>query len=291
VRRDTGFPNADAQSDFLRARRSRAWAELSRRLRRESGDLELILPFEEVVEALGRVDEHDAGLRVIPIENIVGTVDRTHDFDREFRPTSSRVRARWERIATAQRRGEAMPPISVYQVGEVYFVRDGHHRVSVACALGHKDIDAYVTEVRTRVGAGREITLADLPHKGHERLFEERVPLAPEARARIELRDPWDYGGLAESVEAWGFRSMQGPGVLWDRGEVAARWFAQEYVPVVEMLGEAGLLGTGTETEGYMRVACERYRLLRTHEWSDTVVARLLKRRSSARRALRRRED
>jgi hypothetical protein len=290
VARDTGFPNADAQSDFLRARRSQAWAELSRRLRRESGDLELILPFEEVVEALGRLDERELGLRVIPIEDIVGSVDRVRDFDREFRPTSSRVRGRWERIATAQRRGEAMPPISVYKVGEVYFVRDGHHRVSVACALGRRDIDAYVVEVRTRVGAGRDITLADLPHKGHERLFHERVPLAPEARSRIQLRDPWDYGELAESVEAWGFRSMQGPGVLWDRAEVATRWFEQEYVPVVEMLGDAGLLGSGTEAEGYLRVASERYRLLRTHEWSDDVVARLLKRRGR-RRSLRRRLD
>jgi len=92
------------------------------------------------------------------------------------------VRPRWERIATAQRRGQAMPPIDVYRIGELHFVRDGHHRVWVARALGHDVIDAYVTVVYTRVGTGNEIRLADLPLKSHERVFYERVPLPDAAR-------------------------------------------------------------------------------------------------------------
>ena len=64
------------------------------------------------------------------------------------------MRERWQRINLAQRKGEAMPPIDVYRIGELHFVKDGHHRVSVARALGHKDIDAYVTEVQTQVGRG-----------------------------------------------------------------------------------------------------------------------------------------
>ena len=85
------------------------------------------------------------------LDAIVGTVDRAADFDRGFRPTSQRLRSRWERIAAAQRRGEAMPPVSLFLVGELYFVRDGHHRVSVAKSQGRDDIDAYVTEVTTRL--------------------------------------------------------------------------------------------------------------------------------------------
>lgn len=73
----------------------------------------MILPFEEVVEALGRVGERELGLQSIPLEWIVGSVDRGREFDRRFRPTSGRVRQRWERIATEQRRGKAMPPIDV----------------------------------------------------------------------------------------------------------------------------------------------------------------------------------
>src|SRR5207248_8513203 len=171
--------------------------------------VQLTRPCDGVISALGFVSEHPAGLRVVPIEPIVGTVNRGPDFDRHFRPTSARVRGRWERIATAMRRGQALPPVDLYRIGEIYFVRDGHYRVSVAWARGHGDIEAYVADVLTRVGADRRITIADLPLKSHERVFFERVPLPEGARAEIELSDPWDYALLAEGVEAWGFRTIQ----------------------------------------------------------------------------------
>lgn len=274
--RDTGFPSSDAQFDFGRARRRRALARLSSRLRREPGDVFVILPFEEVVEALGRVGERSLGLQSVELDSIVGTVDRGREFDRAFRPVSGRVRMRWERIAEAQRRGESMPPVDLYRIGEVHFVRDGHHRVSVARALGLDTIDGYVTEVQTRVGADRDIRLSDLPLKSHERLFFERVPLPVEARSRIQVADPErDLGALAEGVEAWGFRLIRDRGEPMSRKEVAAAWLGEEYEPVVEMLEEADLIGDQTETEAYMRVAAERYRLLRTHEWSEDVIERL----------------
>lgn len=273
--RDTGFPTTDAQFDFSRARRRRVLSALGNRLRGVSGDVGVILPFEEVLEALGRRGERFVGLETIDLDSIVGTVDRGREFDRRFRPRSGRMRGRWERIATAQRRGESMPPIRVYRVGGLHFVEDGHHRVSVARALGHTAIDAYVTEVETRVGADAGITLADLPLKSHERVFYERVPLGPEARARIQLSDEWQFAALAEGVEAWGFRLIQESGELMSRADVAAAWFREEYVPVAAMLREAGLIGSSTETEAYMRVASQRYNLLRTHVWDDAVIERL----------------
>jgi hypothetical protein len=247
-----------------------------------------MLPFEEVVEALGRTGQRDLGLQVVPLDAIVGTVDRSADFDRGLRPTSARLRSRWERIAAAQRRGEALPPVSLYKVGPLYFVRDGHHRVSVAKSHGRKDIDAYVTEVTTRLRLGEDARVSDLPLKGHERLFRERVPLPADARRRIALSDPWDFGTLAEAVEAWGFRAMQQRGTYMDRGEVARLWFEEEYEPVVELLRAGGLIERGeTETDAYLRVAGDRYRMLRTHEWSDEVIERL--RREERRRRSRRR--
>jgi hypothetical protein len=273
--RDTGLPQADAQFDFGRARRRRAIGRISARLRGEPSDVNVILPFEEVVAALGRRGERRLGLETIPLDSIVGTVDRGREFDRRFRPTSGRVRTRWERIATAQRQGQAMPPIDVYRIGELHFVKDGHHRVSVARALGHDVIEAWVTEVLTEVGADGTIRLADLPLKGHQRLFFERVPLPPEARAEIKLSDEWRYAALAEAVEAWGFRSIQGRGEVMSRAEVAETWFRDEYRPVVEMLREAELIRRGTETESYMRVAHLRFLILRTHEWDDEVIERL----------------
>jgi len=273
--KDTGLPETDAQFDFSRLRRRRALSRLANRLRREPSDFNVILPFEEVVQALGRRGERYLGLQTIELDSIVGSVDRSREFDRRFLPTTGRVRPRWERIATATRRGEEIPPIDVYRIGELHFVKDGHHRVSVARAMGFKVIDAYVTEVLTAVGAGREITLKDLPLKSHERLFWERVPLDSEARKRIQLSDEWRYASLAEGVEAWGFRLIQSRRDFMTREQVAEAWFRDEYLPVVEMLREADLVGRGTETEAYMRVATLRYLLLRTHEWDDEVIERL----------------
>jgi hypothetical protein len=273
--RSTGLAGSDAQDDFLRARGRLALSRLRRWLRREPGDIDHILPFEEVVAALGRLQERDGGRAVVPLDQIVGTVDRLKGFDRHFRPTTPQVRARWERIATAMRRGEPMPPVDLYRVGDAYFVKDGHHRVSVARALGYHDIDARVTEVVTRVGAGRDLLRADLPLKSHERVFFERVPLPREARERVRPSDPWDFARLAENVEAWGWRWTQEHERLIDRKELAKRWYEEEYVPVVGLLQEAGMLGRGSEADAYLRVGADRYRLLRTHEWSEDVLDRL----------------
>jgi hypothetical protein len=271
--RSTGSPNLDAQTDFLRARRRAALGAMVARLRGEPDDVRHVLPYEEVVAALGYVSEHSAGQSVVPLDAIVGTVDRGRDFDRSFRPTTGRVRSRWEHIAAAMRRGEAMPPVDLVRIGQIYFVRDGHHRISVARALGRTDIDANVTEVVTRIGAERAITLEELPVKSHERVFFERVPLPDNARASIELTDPWDYGRLAEAIEAWGFRLSQERGEPISRREMAYLWLENEYRPVIEMLRGADLIGTNTETEAYMRVSAARYRLLRTHSWDEDVLA------------------
>jgi hypothetical protein len=275
ARGDTGFPASDAQDDFLRARRRRAFARLSSVLRLEY-DFDVMLPFDEVVEALGRVGERDLGVHSIEVDSIVGSVDRRKDFDREFRPTSSLVRQRFERIADAQRRGTSMPPIDVYRVGEIHFVRDGHHRVAVARAQGRDTIDAHIVEVVTRVGADTSISVADLPLKSHERVFHERIPLAVPQRARIALTDPMSFGELAEGVEAWGLRLIQHEERFMDRAEVARRWFEDEYDPVVNLLREAGLIGAREqETDAYLRLTCDRYRLMRTQEWNDEAIERV----------------
>jgi hypothetical protein len=272
---DTGFPSSDAQTDFGRARRRQVASRLARRLRGEPGDVHLILPFDEVVEALGRKGERRRGLQTIPLDSVVGTVDRTREFDRNFRPTTRRVRRRWQRIAEAIRRGEAMPPIDVYRIGDMHFVRDGHHRVSVARQLGLDVIEAYVTEIETAVGADAGVRIRDLAMKSHQRLFFERVPLPAELRPRIVLpRGSW-YAELAECVEAWGFRWIQATGEFKTREEVARFWFEDDFEPIVRMLREADVAGNLTDAEAYIRVVGLRYYLLRTHRWDEDILERL----------------
>lgn len=273
---DTGFPDADARDDFTRARRRQVLARLAARLRGQPGDVDVILPFDEVLAALGRVGERPLGLQMIDLDAIVGSVDRGQEFDRRFRPTSAVSRTRFEQIAAAERRGQAMPPIDVYRIGEAHFVKDGHHRVAVARARGRRTIDAYVTEVLTQSGVEADLRITDLPVKSHERLLWERVPLPLEQRTRIRLGTAPGYGDLAEAVEAWGFRLMQSESGFFDRPTVARRWFAEEYEPVVAMLREAGLIRDDHhETEAYLRLAADRYRLLRTHAWDASVIEAL----------------
>jgi hypothetical protein len=138
------------------------------------------------------------------------------------------------------------------------------------------DIEARVREVRTKLGAGHELRLSDLPLKRHERVFHERVPLPPAARARIELSDEWRYAQLATLVEAWGFRASHDREQLLSREEMAAAWFRDEYEPVVAVLNAAGIGGAGTDAERYLRIAMLRFLLLQTHDWTDDVVERLL---------------
>lgn len=272
---DTGFPLQDARDDFLRARRRAAMSAVRRRLHGRSATYDVLLPFDEVVAALGRRGERDLGEQVVDVDSVVGSVDRSTGFDRLFRPTSDEMERRFARIDAALRRGEEMPPIDVYRIGDVHFVIDGHHRVSVARALGWTTINAHVVEVLTAVGADRDLRLENLPTKGHQRVFAERVPLPPRMRSRIDLHSGEAYGILAEMVEAWAFRYMQLRGTFLDRRQAAEAWFSEEYEPAVELLRVNGLLTDDTDAEGYMRLSSERYQLLRSHSWDDSTIERL----------------
>ncbi|WP_207844119.1 chromosome partitioning protein ParB [Williamsia soli] len=274
--RDTGFPGADAENDFSRQRRRAELARLSAWLTRQPADVNTILPFDEVVAALGKTGETFLGLVVVDVSSIVGSVDRTRDFDRYFRPTSARIRERWQRLATAQRRGESVPPVQLYRIGSMHFVIDGHHRVSIAIARRFSKIDAYVTEIHTRISPEGINARSDLIMKDHRRLFASRVPLEGKQREAIWFDDPFDYAELAENVEAWGFRLGQETGTFMSRAEVARRWFGEEFLPVVRMARRADILPEITsDAELYIWLACERYRMVRRHIWDEDIIDEL----------------
>ena len=132
-----------------------------------------------------------------------------------------------------------------------------------------------MTQVRTVISSRGILHRADLLVRDHERMFRTRVPLPPEMMAKLDVSDPWSWAELGENVEAWGYRAMQYAGEFADRAEIARRWFDEEFTPVVRMLRAADLLGSRTDAEAYMAVVAERYRLIRTHEWTDEIVERL----------------
>jgi len=157
---DTGLLWVDVEDDFNRARRRQVLARLAGWLRGQPAHVRRILLLDEVVGPLGWRGERYLGLQDIQLDTVAGTVDSRRDFDRKFRPTSNRVRHRWERLDLARRRGVYLPPIDVYRVGDLHFVMDGHHRVSVAAATGQKTIEAHVTEVLTRTPAAGACAVA-----------------------------------------------------------------------------------------------------------------------------------
>ncbi len=270
---DSGSPRVDAESDFMKVRRHQVLSALAARLRNDTDDVVQSMSFDEVVEALGRRAESYVGTKVIPLDAIVGSVDKVRDFDRRFRPTSGRSRERWERLSRASRTGEIIPPIDVYQVGDSYFVRDGHHRVSVARSLRLKVIEASVTAIDTFLTPVDIGARADLERKFWRRLMLERVPFTGEARAAVAVDDPFDYGVIAETVEAWAARTMHAEGAYIDKATMASRWYAEEFKPVVDMIEDAGVRGEDERpAQAYLRVAGERYRLIREHEWNTEVM-------------------
>lgn len=273
---ESGSPRIDAESDFMRARRLQTLSALAARLRGDHDDTARALSFDEVVEALGRRGERRLGLQLVPLDAIIGSVDKVRDFDRRFRPTSDKSRARWERIARASRVGEEIPPIDVYKLGDYYFVRDGHHRVSVARALRLKLIEAEVTEVQTLLEPRDYGRRTDLEMKLWRKLFLQRVPIEKPHRDRFEVSEPYAYGVLAEMVEAWAARRMMGEAELMDKQAMARRWIDEEYLPVMELISDAGLKGEDeTEADAYMRVAGERYRLIREHLWDREIMSQI----------------
>ncbi len=271
--RDSGSPRVDAESDFMRARRHQVLSGLAARLQGDTDDVVQSMSFDEVVQALGRRAENYLGTKVIPLDAIVGSVDKVRDFDRRFRPTSARSRQRWERLARASRTGEEIPPIDVYQVGDYYFVRDGHHRVSVARSMHVDLIEARVTAIDTFLAPVGIDARADLELKYWRRLMLQRAPFTGAARAAVAVDDPFDYGVIAETVEAWAARTMHAEGAYMDKITMAARWYSEEFAPVVAMIEDAGVRGKDERpAAAYLRVAGERYRLIREHEWNAEIM-------------------
>jgi hypothetical protein len=146
-----GLGTLEAEHAFLRLSHQRRRAALDRRLHHRSersDDLAYLAEESGWVAVAGR---RRLGVIAIPLESIVGTVDRhkSTTFDRCFRPPDW-SRGRWTLMFRAVRRGAELPPISVCRVGDEHFVRDGHHRVSVARATGAEAIDASVVELVSR---------------------------------------------------------------------------------------------------------------------------------------------
>jgi hypothetical protein len=257
-------PHEQSDRDFSRARRRAFLRRIGAYLRRDPGSNKL-LSFEEVKGALGAISQVYIGRREVPVSKIVGSVGRHRDFDRAFLPSKPDLGTRWRRIDEIMHREEELPPVSLYKIGDAYFVQDGNHRVSVARQQGVEMIDAEVVEMRSRVPVDSALTARDLLYKLEHRRLLERLPIdrvLPEIH--VEFSDVADYRRLATFVEAHGFRVTQ----LWKRyvspEEVLRDWYEYGYRPIAEMIREERILDAfpgRTELDLYLWIVFHRERL------------------------------
>jgi hypothetical protein len=195
-----------------------------------------LIPLDEVSRRLGLKGQSYAGIRAIQIKRIIGTVDRTRDFDREFRLRRAFIGQRLASVRRAFPDG-AFPPISVFEIGGSYFVSDGHKRVAVAREMGIDSIDAEVIRLDTGYELPADVDIRQLIHTQQHRLFMEQTGLElVRPRARIEFSRPQGYRELLEIVKAHGFDLMQQADSRLEPPEVAVRWYDDVYRPAVTAL-------------------------------------------------------
>jgi len=184
------------------------------------------------------------GIKSIPIDHIVGSEGRYEDFDKDFMPRQDKTRYRWENVDMAYLSAVNLPPISVYKLGDYYFVRDGNHRVSVAQKLGMEFIDAEVIELFTKV----KVKPSMLTEKGlllteSYRYFLEKTHLDEKiSGADIELTHPWGYYRMVEHINYYRYilGEREKREIPWE--EVVVRWYKETYTSVTRLIRKSGVL-------------------------------------------------
>jgi len=254
--------------DFHRARRKAALQNVVARLTGKSADL---LSYEDVRQKLKARGITARSLKEIPLDAIVGSVGRYTDFTRSFLPRQDSDQERWARVKVAVTDLGGLPPIEVYQIGEVYFVLDGNHRVSVARQLGATHIEAYVAEVRTKVPLSPEVQPDDLILKAEYADFLEHTrlnELRPEADLSVTV--PGQYRALEEHIQVHRYFM----GLEQEREipyeEAVSHWYDEVYLPVIQVIRERGILRDfpgRTETDLYLWVSEHRAALEKELGW------------------------
>ena len=210
---------------------------------RLTGSANELLSYEEVRKTLKATNTSDRGLHQVPLNAIVGSVNRYTDFTRDFLPRNSIDASRWARVEIANNQQEGLPPIDVYKIGEVYFVKDGNHRVSVARQNGAGFIQAYVTEVQTRIPLTPDAKPDDLILKAEYADFLERTRLdeiRPDADMTLTVAGA--YPVLEEHIHVHQYYmgiDLQRPVT---EEEAVAHWFDTVYMPVANTIQRLGIL-------------------------------------------------
>lgn len=228
------------RSTFGRARRREAYRRLADVVRRRRSRRPL-LDLDEVRRRLRVFEQSYVGVRPVAVSQIVGTVSRTTDFDRDFLPRRREIGERWNRVERAYSEGD-FPPIAVYELDGSYFVVDGHHRVAVARQRAVEYIDAEITRLRSRWRLPEGADIGRVIMTEQRELFMDESALArARPEAGIEFSRPQGYIELLEQIKVHGYNLMMERGEILTLEGIAADWYDRVYQPTVEAIKREGL--------------------------------------------------
>ena len=208
-----------------------------------SGKPTNLLSYDNVKEKLHIGGPIYRGVKTIRVEQIAGSLNRYHEFDRAFLPKEDQLASRWQKVDRAFYEDIHLPPVVLYKVGDVYFVVDGHHRVSVAREQGQEYIEAEIRECATRVNITANIKTEDLEILGAKVHFLERTALdhiRPDADIKITIPDGFER--MLEHIAV--HRYFMGLDLKRDisEEEAVAHWYDTVYLPIVDIIRNSKIL-------------------------------------------------
>ncbi|HKI55372.1 MAG TPA: universal stress protein [Anaerolineales bacterium] len=275
-----------AVRDFKRARKQAAVQHLLAQLSGRSNEL---LAYGDVYKQLGGEGTIERGIQEIPLKAIVGSVGRYDDFTRDFLPKKDSIQERWARVKTLIFDMAGMGPISVYQIGDVYFVRDGNHRVSVARQLGTPTISALVTEVKTKVPLAIDDDMNEVQRKARYADFLKKTKLDEwRPDADLQLTFCKNYHVFYSQIDAHRHKSGNDNQATIPYEEAAAKWYDQIYLPVAEIIREQGIMQffpERTEADMYLLFVEHQDELESALGWHidpDSTVVNMLEEKTGA---------
>lgn len=215
-----------------------------------------LLSFADIRARLRLNVENYRGIQDVPLEQIVGSVGRYNEFTRHFLPKRKKMAQRWSRVYAETIGSEGLPPIELYKVDDVYFVRDGNHRVSVARQLGAKTIQAEVIELPTPIGLRPDLTPAEIDATAcyADFLNQVRAMLPMLQPGTFKLSHPTAYNDLLGHIRL--YQCFDAPDDQMSLPEAAAKWYGCVYAPVIEVIRKYQVLPqlfpNCTETDLYL---------------------------------------
>jgi len=254
--------------DFSKAMQKAFWEELKAFILRRSIRL---LPFDEVKDKLEIWFVRDLGLQTVPIDSIVGSESRYRSFTRHFLPLEENLRDRWKKVAQAHYFRQDLPPVELYKVQDVYFVKDGHHRVSVFRTKGVRNIEAHVYEYECDVPLDEGIDLEKLAIQETYHQFLRDTQLGKNRPyLKLQLTLLGGYPVLMDHIQTHKYYLKKEKEEEIPLSEAACSWYDNVYTPLASIIRKNRIMRQfphRTETDFYLWMIQNRRQLINEHGW------------------------